>query len=88
MIKSAIKEIFDGEKGFRETMIMPKDEEQSAKIYEMHERLKRTLSPRLYELHNKFVFALEEGWCKEIDFYFAEGFKLGLRVGVECMEGV
>lgn len=51
-----------------------------------YDELKEKLSPELLNLHQKLVDALEGNWSSELDFYFVEGFKLGLQIGIECME--
>lgn len=55
-------------------------------VCEAYEELEKKLSPELFKLHEKFADALEGQLVKEIDFYFVEGFKLGLLIGIECME--
>lgn len=86
MKKSAIKDIFYGFRGHVETMKMPKDENKSISICNIYEELKEKLTPELLALHQKLVDTLENNWSEEIDFYFTEGFKLGILIGIECNE--
>ena len=85
-MKSAVKDIFYGIKGHMETIHLPKEHfviegETLSKTYdELHEKL----SPDLLKLHQKFVDALEENYSEEVDFFYVEGFKLGLLIGIEC----
>ena len=87
MKKSAIIDIFHGSKGHIESMPVPKNIKQSMEtVCSAFDELKEKLSTEIFELHQKFVDALENSWADEVDFYFAGGFKLGLLVGIECAE--
>lgn len=88
MKKSVIKDIFYGFRGHRETMNMPKDiiNDNMSIVCDTYDELKEKISPELLNLHQKLVDSLENEWSEEVDFYFAEGFKLGVLIGVECME--
>jgi hypothetical protein len=87
MKKSVILDIFNGNRGHIETMKMPKDNsEKGDKLCNTYDELKEKLSPETYKLHEKFVDELSRDYNNEVDFYFAEGFKLGLLIGIECME--
>ena len=87
MKKSAILDIFNGFRGHRETMHMPKDSQKElGTVCNTYDVLKEKLSPDLLNLHQKLVDALESNWAEELDFFFAEGFKLGLLIGIECAE--
>ena len=86
MKKSVIIDILNGKRGHAETMHMPKSDDGNADILcRISDELKEKLPPELFELHQKFIDALQNDLCDEVDFYFAEGFKLGLLIGVECM---
>jgi len=37
-------------------------------------------------LFDKIIYLYEQDLLDEVDHYFTEGFKLGLRIGVECWE--
>lgn len=85
--KSVISDIFNGVRGHRETMTIPKEERKHiGMVCDIYDELKVKLSPELLNLHQKFVDALEGNWSEEVDFYFVEGFKLGLLIGIESME--
>jgi len=87
MRKSTIKDIFSGLKGNKESMSIPKEVIKNlSEICKFYDELKEKLSPELLEPHQKYVGALEKNWCDEVDFYFTEGFKLGLLAGIESME--
>lgn len=88
MKKSVIKDIFNGYRGCRDTMNMPKDfvKKNMGIVCDTYDELKEMLSPEVLILHQKFVDALEGNWSEELDFYFAEGFKLGLLIGIECID--
>ena len=87
MNKSAIKDIFHGFKGHMETMKIPESSRNNlTSVCNFYDELKGKLSPELLKLHQKFVDALENNWSEAVDFYFVEGFKLGLLIGVECGE--
>ncbi len=87
MQKSAIRNIFYGETGYNETAKIPKkNEKRIDKICDLEKELKNKLSPELFELHQKFIKLLEEDCCDEVEYYYGEGFKLGLRIGIESME--
>ena len=85
--KSAIKEIFYGRKGVVDTILMPKEHfKNKDKFNSLHEELSAKLSPELWELHKKAVDIIEDNIAEELEIYFAQGFKLGLQIGVECLE--
>lgn len=87
MKKSAIKDIFHGLRGNIEGMGTPKNDKENLSIVsDTYDELKEKLSPELLNLHQKLVDALESDWSEEVDFYFTEGFKLGVLIGIECME--
>lgn len=88
MKKSVIIDIFNGFRGHRETMNMPKDniKENMGIVCDTYDELKEKLSPELLTLHQKLVDSLENEWSEEVNFYFVEGFKLGLLIGIECLE--
>ncbi|MCL2061983.1 MAG: hypothetical protein FWH03_05095 [Firmicutes bacterium] len=85
MKTSAIRDIFNGKRGNIENMInpnMPPYTEQNR----LYEQLKQTISAEAFALHESLIDSLDEGWLEQIDFYFTEGFKLGLCIGIECAE--
>ncbi len=85
MRNSTMKEVLDA---IRESVKTRKvSKENLSVLCDSYDELKKKLSPELFALHQKFVDALEGSWCDEVDFYFAEGFKLGLRLGFECTVG-
>lgn len=87
MKKSAIKDIFNGTRGDMETMKMPQKRNENLDIVcDYIDELKEKLSPELFALHENVINGLESNFIEEVNFYFVEGFKLGLLIGVECME--
>lgn len=85
---SVILDIFNGVREHRETMNMPQDviRKNMNAVCDSYDELKENLSPQLLNLFQKHVDSLEDNWSDELDFYFVEGFKLGLLIGIECME--
>ena len=59
MRKSAIKDIFYGLKGYRESMMITKETENLNIVCATYDELKKRLNPELFQLHQKFVDALE-----------------------------
>ncbi len=87
MKQSAIKEIFDRlEDKWENKRTERENMENLDTICAAEAELKKQLTPEQFALHKKFVDALELDFCEEVDFYFSEGFKLGLRIGMECIE--
>ena len=86
MKKSAILGIFNGARGHIESMPRPKPHKNGETVCAAHDELKEKLNPELFALHEKLFDALESDYNDEIDFYFVEGFKLGLLIGIECVE--
>ena len=87
-MKSVIRDIFHGFKGNMETMQLPKAhfDISGKKLSNAYDELVAKLSPELLKLHQNFADALEDNYCEEIDFYFVEGFKLGILMGIECLQ--
>lgn len=83
-MKSMIKEIFYG--NICDEMIKPCAEvlNHYDKLADMQDALKEKLSSEHYELVVKMIDALEFKNCDQVAHYYAEGFKVGLRVGLEC----
>ncbi len=87
MNKSIIKEVFYGNRGYKETLVfLKKDEKRLDKICELEDELREKLTPEQFDLHQSFVSLIDEGCVEETDYYFVEGFRLGLLIGIECME--
>ncbi len=87
MKKSAIRGIFNGNRGHMETMSNAiACQELTNELCDSYDKLLAALSPDVLKIHDKYRAALESLHVEDIDFYFAEGFKLGLLVGIECME--
>ena len=86
MKKSVILDIFNGERGHRETMKMPDGHFEKSQTADAYDELIEKLSPELLELHKKFTDALNDDHYEEVNFFFVEGFKLGLLTGIECAE--
>ncbi len=82
MGNSVIQDIFNGVKGHRDTMSLTKAHRNNLKeVSDGYEKLKKHFSEKQLRFIEKFLCV-----CEEIDFYFKEGFKLGLRIAVECFE--
>ncbi len=88
MKNSAIKEILSGLNDRRGDLRFTKeDKRELRRIIDLQNEIKQKLSPEDYELYTKLIDLLEERHGKKIDFSYEQGFKLGVRVGIECTEG-
>lgn len=87
-MKSIIKEMINGRRGQIDMIRVPDNERLTEEIQDTHVRLKEELNPELFTVFKKHVDALYINFSEEADFYFSEGFKLGLLLGIECMEDV
>ena len=68
-------------------MKMQKENKENIdKVSNIYDELVKKLSTELLKLHQEYINALEGEWCEEIDFYYVQGFKLGLLIGIECTE--
>ena len=89
MQRSIIREIFNGNRGSREIMEMTNEQrELMSKVAESYSKLIKRLDPRQQKLHKEFIDAREEAFCDESDSIFIEGFKIGLLIGIECMDAL
>ena len=87
MRKSVIKAIFNGERGTAERMSMTEEEHNLMSVVsDTYDELLNALAPEQKKLHEKFIDARESAFCEELDNHYVEGFKLGLLIGIECME--
>ncbi len=88
MKNSVIKSIFNGVKGNRQAMVLPKaNKDNLRKVSDAYDKLigGRFNSKQKKEI-DKFLQIHDKSYCDEIDLYFVEGFKLGLLIGIECLE--
>ncbi len=89
MKNSVIKDLFYGNGGYNEIIKNPKQKSKRLdKIIELEEELKNRLTPEQFKLHESFVDLIDKDSCDEADFYFVEGFKLGLLIGFECFDDI
>lgn len=87
MKKSVIKEVFNGFRGTAELMAMTEEEHKLLSVAsDTYDEFLKELTPKQKELHDKFIDARESASCEELDNYYVEGFKLGLLIGIECMD--
>lgn len=87
MKKSAIKAVFHGERGNDQLMAMTEEEHKLACIVsDTYDELAKNLTPEQLKLHKSFEDARDDEFIEEIDNHYVEGFKLGLLIGIECME--
>ncbi len=87
MGNSVIEDIFNGTKGHRDTMPLTKAHLNILKeVAGSYDKLKKRFSEKQLKEIEKFLRVYDKNYCEEIDFYFKEGFKLGLRIAVECFE--
>ncbi len=87
MKNSVIKDVFNGVKGNIEAMGFNNRSRGNLKdMADCYDKLKKRCSEKQIKLLDKFLEAYNRNYGDEIDFYFTEGFKLGLRIAVECFE--
>ncbi len=87
MKNSVIQGIFNGVKGHIESMTLPKtNQDNLTQVSDAYDKLKARFHGEQMKLIDEFLKVYDDNYCDEIDFYFAEGFKLGLQIGVECFE--
>lgn len=87
MNKSIIKQIFNGFKGTAEQMRLTEQERILARdVSDAYDELKQRLTPEQLKFLNAFENAIEEEHIEELDHFYVEGFKLGLLIGIECMD--
>ena len=87
--KSAIRQMYFGEKGTYEDMKTTSELDtlsEIATVYdeEMREKLKE--HSELSELYHKTEKALRNMYCEETTIHYIEGFKFGLRMGMEAAD--
>ncbi|MBR7099954.1 MAG: hypothetical protein IKC91_02235 [Clostridia bacterium] len=85
MKNSIILQIFRGERG-RYDMSPFIDREYRKQADEIYEKLEKKLSKEDFNLFNDFIDKDGFARCEEMDGYFLEGVKIGLRMGIECMD--
>ena len=87
MKKSVILDIFNGRRGhFEQFGKTDGDEKNAAALSDAYDELKAKVSPEQFAVFEKFENAIHKDSIEEVDFYYKEGFKLGLQLGIECME--
>ena len=87
MKKSIIRQLFNGQRGMANLMKMTDEEHRLISIVsDTYDELINELTPKQKELHDKFIDARDGACCEEADTHYVEGFKLGLLIGIECME--
>ena len=85
MKKSMILQIFSGKRGAHDQVpVVDKDYLKEAN--EVYEKMEESLSKEQFDMLNDFIKKDGIAHCVEMDAYFLEGFKIGLRIGVECMD--
>ncbi len=87
MNKSMIKELFYGKRGFYENIRLGKE---YRKIIDKIIKLEEVITKNFDEEQKKAYFdycVLQGGLESESgEAHYIEGFKIGLRLGIECME--
>lgn len=87
MSKSVIKDIFYGNRGNLETIKMTKEVENLYGVFsDAYDEFVKELTPQQLAILETCMEARENVLSEEIDVFYIEGFKLGLRIGIECME--
>lgn len=84
MIKSTINEIFRNADCHSDSAkIVASDSGAHRLLEEKSAALEILLPAECHDAHTEFVDALESVHAEEAERYFAEGFKMGLRLGLE-----
>ncbi len=87
MKKSTILSVLHDDLNIHERLFVPlkqsKTKQAADKVYE---KLEKVLPQELFDLLEDFIEKDSEVQYEEIERYFLEGFKIGLRIGVECMD--
>ncbi len=87
MKESVIKDIFTGAKGNIETMALTKTNKDNLKeVADYYDKLKKRFNVKQMKVIDRFLGIYDKNNYDEINFYFTQGFKLGLRIAVECFE--
>jgi hypothetical protein len=87
MKKTIIKDILHGLRGSFETVNVPHDADKyKSDGNDIYNEFEAKLSPEAIELFDKIIDIHGDEMAEEVEAYFVEGFKLGLRIGIECMD--
>lgn len=87
MKKSIISEIYYGMDSLSVTESMNKEQKKFiSKCCEIYEKLKATLNDEQKKMLDDYVDCSEEESCVTIERNFVAGFKMGLLIGIECMD--
>lgn len=87
-IKSVIIDILDGVKGHRDHITLPKEIlDGYAASHEKIRELKEKLDTGLQTMFDEYMEMYLASFSKELDFFYREGFCLGLQIGIECISG-
>lgn len=87
MKNSIIKDILNGVKGNKETMVSTKIGSENLKsVSKAYDKLKENFNSQQISLIEQFLSVYDKSFYDELDFYFVEGFKLGLHIAVECFQ--
>ncbi len=85
MERSVIKDIFNGVKGSREGIGLARVNKDNLKeLSDGYDKLKKRFNAKQIKHIDKFLEVYDKNFCDEVDLYFTEGFKLGLRIAIEC----
>lgn len=84
MKSSAIKQIFQD--ASNSMKLTEEERELLSVVSDTYDELLKELTPRQKQLHDKFIDAREDSFCEEMENIYKEGFKFGLRLGIECMD--
>ena len=87
MKKSLIEDIFYGRKGQYDTIKESKEYwKLNNKAAKLSEKLAESFTAKQKELFNKLNCIVAEQESEAALTHFAEGFKIGLLIGIECAE--
>lgn len=87
MKHSIIADILHGRRGTQEDV---KPTEDAQKLYfrleEISKQLTGLLTPQQQKLFHEFCETSDSALCQDVDSFYLTGFKVGLLIGIECME--
>lgn len=86
MKKSIILEMFDGERSSEFINATDKECKLYGVVSDVYDKLTARLSPRMLKLLKKYDAARDAAFNEEVRHFYAEGFKFGLLLAVECLE--
>ncbi len=86
MKESEILRIFRNGEDMHERLFVPLEKSKiKREADEVYNKLEETLSKEQFDLFNDFIDKGYDIKYEDVEKYFMEGFKIGLRIAVECL---